>query len=154
MTFAMLAVALIALLGLSIVTPMVNWQRVFPVAHPLPGEAAWAFWWAGACILGGLVSGIPSAVYIAYQETHRNNFWEAIAKVLSWAACFGVIRGDWGVVGVTIALTGVPTLVRLLNLTDMFVREKRWVAPSLKLFDGGLLRSMLFQGLLLFILQM
>ena len=87
----------------------VNWQRVFETTDPLArSETPWAFWTAGTCVILGLLIGIAPAIYAAYQETHRNNIWDGIAKVASLAACFAVVSTNWGLVGVIIA-AGIPT---------------------------------------------
>lgn len=153
-TFAMLVFTLVSLLIVTALTIRVNWQWVFDTTDPLGRrETPWAFWTAGVCVIGGLLSGIAPAIYVAHQETHRNNVWDGVGKVLSLAACFGVVHTDLGIAGVILALTGVPTLVRLVNIVDLFWREKPWLRPSLRMFHFGLLGTMAAQGVLLFMLQ-
>ena len=36
----------------------------------------------------------------------------------------------WGVVGVVLAASGVPLLVRVVNTAYLFLREKPWLMPD------------------------
>ncbi|CAN5606061.1 N/A [soil metagenome] len=156
LTPALIVTMLIGLIGLSIITPLIPWTSIFKVESVVAArEIPWSFWLAGFLTLVGFVSGIPSAVYTGYQETHLNNLWDGVAKLASLIACFAIIRfPSLGIVGVILAITGVQAIVRLINLFDIFIREKPFLRPKLSLFDWTLLKKMLSDGVLLFALQM
>jgi O-antigen/teichoic acid export membrane protein len=156
LTPALIATMLIGLVVLSVITPLIPWTSVFEVqSERAAREIPWAFWLAGFLTLVGFVSGIPSAIYTGYQETHLNNIWDGVAKLASLLACFVIIQfPSLGIVGVILAITGVQAFVRLINLADIFLREKPQLSPQLKLFDWQLLKRMLGDGVLLFVLQM
>jgi O-antigen/teichoic acid export membrane protein len=155
LTPALIGASLLGLLILTIITPLIPWTRVFKVDSAVAArEIPWSFWLAGFLTLVGFVAGIPSAIYTGYQETHLNNIWDGVAKIASLVACFAIIRfPSLGIVGVILAISGVQAVVRLINLADIFLREKTFLRPSISLFDRRLLRKMLTDGLLLFVLQ-
>ena len=41
---------------------------------------------------GGVVTGISSTVYVGYQEMHKHNIWDGVAKLATLAACVLVVR--------------------------------------------------------------
>jgi O-antigen/teichoic acid export membrane protein len=136
-------------------TVLVNWQKVFPAEDPVAvRETPWAFWVAGAAVFMGFIASIPTAVYAGYQETHRNNIWDGVAKFATLIASLAVVRTSLGLVGVMVAMTLVPSTVRLINTADLFLREKRWLLPNPRLFDRTVLRAMLVESISLFILQL
>lgn len=155
LTVTMVVFTIITMAIVTVLAIGVDWQRVFETTDPRArSEVPWAFWTAGTCVIVGLLIGIAPAIYAAYQETHRNNIWDGIAKVASLVACFVVVHTSWGLVGVILALSGVPAAVRLVNLVDLFLREKPWLRPDLRKFQFRALGSLASQGLLLFILAM
>lgn len=152
---ALLALMIIAIALLSVVTPLIRWPASW-VDNPLTArETPRAFWTASALIVIGFLAGVPQAVYLAYQETHRNNIWDGVAKLLSLVACFGVVWfPNLGIVGVILAVSGTQTLVRVVNLIDLLFREKRFLLPKPSLFSWRLLKEMTAANVLLFVLQM
>jgi len=156
LTPALVITVILGLLLITVITPIVPWARVFNVADPRAArEIPWSFWLAGLLTLLGFVAGIPSAVYTGYQETHLNNIWDGAAKLVSLAACIAVVRfPGLGILGVVFAITGVQTIVRLINLGTLFYYEKPFLSPSWRLFDWTLLKRMMNASILLFILQM
>ena len=155
LTIALGVMMLIGIVILVVITPLIPWSRIFETQTDLARrETPISFLAAGLLMLLGLLTGLASAIYIAYQESHRNNVWDGAAKLLSLAACFLVVKTNLGIVGVILALSGVQTIVRLINLVDMFVREKPWLSPRLRLFNWRLFKSTAAEGILFFALQM
>lgn len=153
MVLATVVVAVGGTLALAALTAAVDWPAHFPDVGPLlRGQIPWAVFAAGALTLLGLVLPV-SPIYTAHQEIHRGNAWDAVARVVGLGACVAVTYTSWGVVGVVLAASGVPLLVRLVNTADLFLREKPWLMPSLRQFDPGVLRSMLTQGVCFLVLQ-
>jgi O-antigen/teichoic acid export membrane protein len=140
----------------SIVVALVNWGAVFKTSDPsVAGEIPWTVWVTGILLLLSFYSSVPPAIYSAYQELHRNNFWDASAKLASLAgAALVAWFTDWGLVGMAVAFAGGPVLVRLLNLVTMMTIEKPWLRPSPRLFEWPLLRATAGDGIYLFVLQM
>jgi O-antigen/teichoic acid export membrane protein len=152
---AILAISVFGIVVLSIVSPLVDWRRVFPTDDPLAlRETPWAFWVSGVAVFVGFIASVPSNIYAGYQETHRNNIWDGMAKLSTLIASLLVVRTNLGLVGVCVAVTLVPGLVRLANTIDLFAREKRWLMPHPRLFDRTLLRVLMVESVSLFILHM
>jgi O-antigen/teichoic acid export membrane protein len=99
-------------------------------------------------------TGNLSPIYSAFQELTRYNLWDGVGKVLSLVACFLVVKTPLGLAGVVCAATGVPALVRLVNMGHLFLFEKPWLRPRLALFDRQMLRPIATEGFCFFLLQM
>jgi O-antigen/teichoic acid export membrane protein len=152
---AMLAISAISILGFSIIAPWVRWSVFFPAQDPsLARQVPWAVWTATSLTLLSICASLPTAVYQGYQETHRNNYWDAVARVVSLAACFIVTYTRWGLVGAILASSGVSLLVRFVNVFTLFAWEKPILRPHPRLFDLRLLKRVLSEGICFFVLQM
>ena len=151
---ALVVLAVVGTIGLTIAAVAIDWGRVFPTDDPLAvREMPAAFWIAGFAVFFGFVTGISSTVYVGYQEMHKHNIWDGVAKLATLAACVLVVRTSFGLLGVMFAVTMVHALVRMVNTIDLFVREKPWLRPHPRLFDRTLLRAILIESIALFILQ-
>jgi O-antigen/teichoic acid export membrane protein len=151
---AVIAITILGIAILSIVTPLLNWGRIFPTDDPVAlREAPWAFWACGVAVFVGFIGSLPTNVYFGYQESHRNNIWDGAAKLATLIASLLVVKTNFGLVGVCVAVALVPGVVRLINTLDMFAREKRWLLPHPRLFDRTLLRVLLVESVSLFILH-
>ena len=148
---AVLGLVAAAAVVLSLVVPLVDWGRVFPATGELARrETPWAVWAAGVMTLLSLAAGYPLAIYTAHQELHRNNLWDAAAKIGLLLAAVAVVFTPFGLVGVIVAASGAAAAVRLANTAHLFAREKPWLRPSLRLFDRRLLRATVTEALGLF----
>jgi O-antigen/teichoic acid export membrane protein len=138
------------------VTMVVPWNRLFETSPMVTSsEVTWTVWLTGIILLLSFYSSVPPAIYSAFQELHRNNFWDASAKLVSLgAAALVAWFTDWGLPGMAVAFAGGPVLVRLLNLAWMVLFEKPWLRPSPGLFEWRLLRATAGDGAYLFLLQM
>lgn len=150
---AMLVMTAATIVLYSLLIPLVDWHWVLKLDQPRP-YLTWAVWVAGMVTMAGLVASMPNAIYGAYQEFHRANVWDGISKVSTILACVAVTFTPWGLIGVLLAVSGTPTVVRILNLGWLFLVEKNWLAPRLNLFDWKLLKDTASEGILLFVLQM
>ena len=152
----LLTAMLVVTMGLwSAIVPLVNWAKVFPIDDPVGiAERSWAIWVAGVCTLAGLITSLPAAVYSAYQEIHRANIWEGVAKVATLLACLLAAALHTGVVGVLLAVSGAGNFVRVINLLSLFYFEKPWLRPRISLFAWRWLKGVMSEGILLFVLQL
>ena len=141
-------------LVISVVVPFVDFSHLFKAgsAEVLRG-APLAVWVAAMITLWGMLFSITQPIYTAYQEHHRNNLWDGVAKGLTLAACLLVVYTGSGLVGVILAAAGVTTLVRFLNTVWLFVWEKPWLLPTPGHFDRKLLRGTIKQGVGLFVIS-
>jgi O-antigen/teichoic acid export membrane protein len=159
LSWTMIGLFLIGVLGVVVATFAVDWVAVFNITERAArAEVRWSVLAAGVLTLVGLLTGTTSAVYMGYQELHRNNYWDGATKVSVLVACVALVylpglRG-LGVVGVLLAVSGLPALLRLVNTFTMFWYEKPWLRPSPRLFDTAALRVLLGHGLYVFVLQM
>jgi O-antigen/teichoic acid export membrane protein len=155
---AVTAMSLAGLLVITAVVPLVEWDAVFRTTTPEAGRGtALAVWVAAAIVLVSVTVSVPSFAYAAYQEMHVMNLWEGLARVATLAACFAVVfvplgGSRFGLSAVILASAGVAVLVRMAAVAWQLKRTA-WLRPSLKLFDAGLLRITLSEGLWLFLLQ-
>lgn len=154
LSLALVAVVLAGLIILAVITPLIHWPASWVATPVTRRETPWAFFVAGAMTLLGFIAGLPQAIYIAYQETHRNNVWDGAAKLAALLGCFALLwLPDMGIVGVIFAVSGIQVVVRLVNTIDLFGREKGFLLPDPRLFDRSLLRDMFADNMLLFVLQ-
>ena len=155
-TVAMGTIVLASSAVFSIAVWFVPWHHVLGTDDPAArAEATTSVWIAGLLTFLGMFCSLPAIIYAGYRETHRYNVWDGVTKVGTLIACLLVVRWPGlGVPGVLLASFAVPTLIGLVNFTDILVREKPWLRPSLRLFDWRVLKWMASQGVLMFALQM
>lgn len=133
----------------------IPWHLVFRNVSPQTmSELPWVFWLAGLLTLVGVVIRVPTPIYSAYQELHRNNLWDGLSKLATLGACIGVVFTPFGLIGVVLAVLGTPVLIRSINVMVLFGYEKRWLLPRPSLFDPALFKPLIVQSLGLFVLQM
>lgn len=110
----------------------------------------WTFVLLGATTvfasLLGVLSGLAASIYAAYQENHRNNLWDGLAKVVALAAVYFAVRLRGGVVLAVAAFVGSAALLRTANLVWLLLREKPWLRPRLSHFSIALARTSFGEG--------
>jgi O-antigen/teichoic acid export membrane protein len=158
LSWTMLSLFIVGVIGVAVAAFAVDWVAVFKVTGPAArAEVNGAVLAAGVLTLIGLLTGTTGAIYMGYQEMHRNNYWDGASKASALLASVALVflpgLGGLGVVGVLLAVTGVPALVRVVNTFILFWYEKPWLRPSPRLFDTGALRVLLGHGLNIFVLQ-
>lgn len=155
LNFALLLIAIAGIALASIAVPLIHWKSVLKIKGSLAAaETPWAIWVTAIFTFLGVASGVPRAVYVAYQDLEINNYWDGASKVVVLSGCIIAAYTPWGLIAVAFAVAGVPTLMRIANNISLFYWEKPWLRPSLKLFDASLLRSAMVQGICLFILEL
>lgn len=136
------------------VAPLVPWADLLGVdARTGHQPLALALSFAAVATLGAVLGSVPTAVYSAYQETHKNSYWDAAGKLAAVAACFAVVRTRLGLIGAVLAAAAVPALVRIINGVYLLWREKRWLLPRRADFDRQLFLSTMKQSAVFFGLQ-
>lgn len=155
LTFAMLFIVVVGMVIASVLVPILDWKTLLKIKGSLAAiETPWAVWITAIFTLLGIVSGVPRAVYFAYQDLEINNYWDGASKLAVLLGCVAVIYTPWGLIGIALAVIGIPAVVRGFNTLSLFFLEKRWLRPSLALFDRSLLRDAMVQGICLFILEL
>ena len=153
LVFVLLGTTIAVTVLLTLITPLIDWSRVFTVEYAeVLRDAALAVWVAAMITIWGMLFSIPQPIYSAYQENHRANFWDAAAKIVTLIACVLVVRTRFGLVGVIVAAAGISTLMRLLNTLVLFGWEKPWLMPTPRAFDRSLLFGTIKQGIGLFVI--
>jgi O-antigen/teichoic acid export membrane protein len=152
-TLGGIAVAVMAIAAVAVpMLPWATWLRIDDACAAAEATAAIGV----ACGFTGLgvLAGLAGSIYTGHQESHRSVAWDGVAKLATLAASFLVVLlPSWGTVGVLTATTGVPVMVRLVNLAWLLVAEKPWLRPTLAGFDRGLLGGLLRDGVMMFLLQ-
>jgi len=144
---------LVFALGLLAVVPFVDWNSFFRTTMA-QGEVAKAIALACVLSLATVFANILSPIYSAYQELDRFNYWDGASKIFTLISCFILAQTQLGLLGVLLAMLGAPVIVRLANLVFLFAYEKPWLCPKTRLFEWGLLKPMMAEGLCFFLLQM
>lgn len=151
---AMMGLLIAGTLAISAICFAVDWGALFNATPEVRGpELRWAVWLACMVPLLGVVFNMAPAIHTAYQEIHYQNAWEGIAKVATFLACLAVPWTGLGIPGAIIAISGVPVVVGLLNHLHLWFRRKPWLRPSITLFRMAHLRSLVQDGIILFVLQ-
>jgi O-antigen/teichoic acid export membrane protein len=154
MFFAFAALVGAAALLVTIATPLIHWQWFFPADDAATrAQVPWVVWATAIVTFASLLMTLPACAYAAYQEYDRYNCWDGASKLATLAACFAVVRTPLGLMGVAMAILGVPIFVRGLNCVWFFTAEKPWLTPSRSLFDRTLLRATVTEGIYIFVLQ-
>ena len=154
LSMALLMIAFTGTVLASMVIPFIPWKSLLKIESArAASETPWAVGLTAIFTLLGVASGVPRAVYTAYQDLEINNYWDGASKVVVLLACFLAVYMPFGLIGVAFAVVGVPTLMRIVNNFSLFFIEKPWLRPSLKLFETALIRSVMVQGVCLFILE-
>lgn len=155
LSVALLFIAMIGITLASLAVPFIHWKSFLKIDGPVAAfETPWAIWLTAIFTLLGIAAGVPRAIYVAYQDMEINNYWDGASKVLVLLACLTTVYTPWGLIGVALAVVGVPTLVRIANSFSLFTWEKPWLRPSRELFEVSLIRTAMVQGICLFILEM
>ena len=144
----------VTLAAIVLVTLWVPWQSLLH-AQGLASvnELRWAVFAAMAIPLVGMTLSYAPSIYSAYQEIHRQSVWEGLAKVATVVACLLLPFTQLGIVGAVFAVSGVAVMVALANDAWLWFWAKTWLRPSFRLFERRLLKEMVYDGILLFILQ-
>ena len=149
------AICAVGLFLCTAIVPLIPWGHVFHLNDQrAASELPWAAWIACAATLVGLVVSTPGAVYIAYQESHRNSLWDAAARLSAVGASVLVVFTPLGLVGVTMAVCLTPIIVRALNGWVMVYVEKPWLRPQGRAVDRHLFRTVAIDGVGLCVLQL
>lgn len=147
----------ITVLGSVLVTAVVlsvDWRALLNVeAGVANAELRWSVWLACVIPLIGITFSIAPAAYSAYQELHRQNAWDGIAKIAAFGACLAVPFTPLGISGAILALSAVPVAVAIGSHLYLWFIAKPWLRPTIGFFDVSILWKLLSTGFLLFVLQ-
>ncbi len=153
--FSFMSILFCVLLGaVTLITLLIPWVSIFH-AQGISSltELRWAVFTALTVPLLGMTISYAPSIYTAYQEIHRQNLWEGIGKIATVTACLLVPTTSLGISGAILALAGTSVIVALANEMWLWFVAKPWLRPSFALFDRTLLRALVHDGFLLFILQ-
>jgi O-antigen/teichoic acid export membrane protein len=153
--FTMIAVFGVASLLATLIIPFVQWTRVFSI-HDLTArsEVALVVWATAIVTFLQSAMTIPAAAYTATQEIEKYNYWDGASKLAMLAGCALVVYTPFGLLGVAMAVLGIPCAVRAINTIILFAFERPHLRPKLKCFELAMVRSMLADGICIFVLQM
>jgi O-antigen/teichoic acid export membrane protein len=139
----------------SIAWPMVHWAALFHL-HGEANESIISHTAAAAFIifLIGLPASLAAKFLAGYQEVGAVNLVAAIGAIGSLFATILITRSHGGMVELVIGSSGVLVGTNLGCLTWIWCFHKPWLAPSLRRFDLGSVKSLLHSGSEFFILQL
>lgn len=97
---------------------------------------------------------IITKIQIGFQETHINQFWEAIGNFVSIFSIFIVIKLKLSVPYIILALYGTPSIFIIFNFLYQFLFIRRHLFPSIKFIDIQYFLGIFKEGMVFFILQL
>ena len=154
MVVGLLGISSIMFLLVGMLIPTVSWNLFFPTDDEvLARQVPWAVATTALCIIVSLPLGILQPIYSAYQEIQTLNIWDGLRRLVLLGSCLLIIYTNWRLPGVVLVTAGAGVPISLINTYFLF-RNKPWLRPSFKLFDFGLMCSMLKQGMGFFLLQL
>lgn len=98
--------------------------------------------------------GIMDAVYGADQNFALVSIWDSASKVLATLAVVVLSFTKWGLLGAVVAGIGVPALVKLVGVVDLFQFRLPRIKPNIAFYRGQLLRVLLIDGVLMLFLTL
>jgi O-antigen/teichoic acid export membrane protein len=153
--FTMIGVFGIATLLASISIPFIPWTRVFTIEDlTARSEVALVVWATALVTFLQSAMTIPAAAYTATQQIEKYNYWDGASKLAMLTACVLVVHTRCGLLGVAMAVLGIPCAIRVINTIILFVFERPALRPKLSCFEAGMVQSMLADGICIFVLQM
>ncbi|HEY3856170.1 MAG TPA: oligosaccharide flippase family protein [Verrucomicrobiae bacterium] len=154
LTASIVLLGTLAILGL-VVAFVLPWQRVLKLSD---GAASAHISLAAAiAILFTLLTifcGIMDAVYGAYQNFAAVSAWDAASKFAATIAVVAVTYSTMGLVGAVCAGIGVPALIKLAGVIDLFNFRLPEIRPQRSLYRREYLRALVVDGSLLFVLAL
>ncbi len=154
-TFLSASIALlgtIALIGL-VAAFTIPWQRLLKLSEAAASQhLAWAVALAISCTLLIIFCGIMDAVYGAFQNFAAVSVWDAASKIMATIAVVAVTYTQTGLVGAICAGIGVPALIKVAGVIDLFKFRLPEIRPRRDLYRREYLRPLLMDGSLLFVL--
>jgi O-antigen/teichoic acid export membrane protein len=100
-----------------------------------------------------LLLNLAQQIRLAYQEGYVNGAFMAVGNVLSLAAVAAVTRTNLGLVGVVLALLGVPLLASAGNAALLLGRDRPWLRPAVSRAAIAAARQLITPGLGFFLYQ-
>jgi len=148
--------SLALLIGIVLIAlyPVIPWDKIYNVTSPLAksesGPVTAVFI---ACFLINMPLGIVQKALMGYQETYIDNVWSMVARIGSLIGIFLAVRLDLGLVGLVIALVGLPILTTICEWVQMFWFRRPWLRPSLRNIDPKIIWFLMRLGWMFFALQ-
>ncbi|HEV2274431.1 MAG TPA: oligosaccharide flippase family protein [Acidobacteriaceae bacterium] len=132
----------------------IPWSSLFKVTTVAPHELALAC----ALTLGFFIIGLPlsvqNSIYSAYQDGFLSNAWGISMNVSSLVALVIVTRFHGGLPQLVMALSGVRTLLALINVYYMFFKRYRWLVPAPSAVRWYCIRRLFKLGAKYFVIQL
>lgn len=153
-SYMLLAIAALGAAAFYTMSPWLPWDRVFSAQSagliPDARRACAAF---VACFALSLPLGIVRRVQMGFQEGFASNLWQCLASVLSLGTLLAAIRLSAGLPVLVLCLMGAPAVALALNWIVEFQFHRRWLMPSMRLFEWTAGARLMRDGLLFLTLQ-
>lgn len=148
-------VALFLILIFGLTYKFISWSNFFNVTTDLAiQESAPAVMMFFLIFAFKLPTAIVQKIQIAYQEGFISNLWQAGGSILSLIALLVAINYKAGLTILIFSMTGVETIVMIINLIYQFLFVRNWIAPSWKLFKLRKAKILLRIGLIFSIITL
>ena len=148
------AIASFVAVGIVLVYPRVSWDAALNVQDTVAaGEAGPAVVGAVLLTAATVVFNLAQQVRRAHQEGYLNSAFTATGSVLSLGAVAAVTQTNLGLMGVVVALLGVPMLASAANAAVLLGRDRPWLRPSISVATLSAARELITPGLGFFLYQ-
>lgn len=151
-----MTVAVAATLGAiaAAVWPFVDWGKLLHLTSPaLAREASECVGISVAFFLLSLPLNLANRVLSGYQQVHVTNYFQMLNSVLGLVAVIAVVLLRGGLVSLMLMYCGAMLTGSLTLNFWLMLRQKPWIRPHPRKTRRHMVRALLGQGALFFVLQ-
>lgn len=148
------AISTLVAIAVVFVYPRVSWDAALNVQGSAgAGEAGPAVLAAVLLAAATVVFNLAQQVRRAHQEGYWNSAFTAAGSVLSLVVVAAVTQTGFGLMGVVMAVLGVPMLAAAANAAVLLGRDRPWLRPSISTATLSAARELITPGLGFFLYQ-
>jgi O-antigen/teichoic acid export membrane protein len=152
--YLMLAIAIILVAVFLILTPFINWERVFNLSSPTAKqdiEASIYVCWI--LFVLRLPLSIPGRIYGAYQEGYYYQLWSALGSLSSVISLITAIHIHANLPLLIVAYFGTLLIGDVFSTIHLFGFRRKWLIPKHKYFNWLQSKWLLKTGIQFWIAQ-
>lgn len=135
--------------------PFIDWSSFFNLESPIAQAEAGP---AAAVLVAGFLVGLPLGVVqtirSGYQEAYVNAMWAVGGNLLGLAGLVACVAFKAPLPVLVFAVAGGPLIGIVGNSVQLFLRDRPWLMPRLRLFSRTTALAILRTGLVFVALQL
>lgn len=141
-----IAGASVALLA-ALASPFVDWASLLGLPNgPLGVEAGAAMTALLLCIAVSIPASLAARVQAGLQAAYKASLWDALARLVTLACLFALIRNGSAIRDVVWLVVGMPVLTSIANSLYLFLHDRPDLAPRWRKVDPVVMRYLLRTG--------